>query len=154
MPNTATAVNAGLTCLTLPPPDSNAEEVFAAVGHVIRVDEDHMGRATVLGACGIAFAMRYVRAATQAGIELGFQSDISQEIVRKKTKTKCGSLCFFFRCFSSQQYGLTHFLCIFDSLAQSTRCMAPRHYCCTRRMRIRKAKSIRSPRRPAAPLRA
>ncbi|MFO0414214.1 MAG: pyrroline-5-carboxylate reductase family protein, partial [Bacteroidota bacterium] len=38
------------------------------------VDEKLMDASTVLGACGIAFALRYNRASIQGGIEIGFDA--------------------------------------------------------------------------------
>ena len=40
-----------------------------------------MNAATVVGACGIAFALRFMRAMSQGGIEIGFNSEMSQLIV-------------------------------------------------------------------------
>jgi pyrroline-5-carboxylate reductase len=36
------------------------------------IDEKLMDAATILGACGTAYAMRYIRANIQGGIEIGF----------------------------------------------------------------------------------
>ena len=38
------------------------------------IDEKLMDAATVLGACGTAFAMRYIRANMQGGIDIGFDA--------------------------------------------------------------------------------
>ena len=38
------------------------------------IDEKLMEAATVLGACGTAYAMRYIRANIQGGIEIGFDA--------------------------------------------------------------------------------
>jgi pyrroline-5-carboxylate reductase len=35
------------------------------------IDEKLMDAATILGACGTAYAMRYIRANIQGGIEIG-----------------------------------------------------------------------------------
>ena len=40
----------------------------------------------MLGACGIAFALRFIRAATQGGIEIGFSAEVSQYIVSQTVK--------------------------------------------------------------------
>ena len=45
-----------------------------------------MKAATVLAASGIAFFMRYLRAATQGGIQLGFDSEEAQLIARQTAK--------------------------------------------------------------------
>jgi pyrroline-5-carboxylate reductase len=39
-----------------------------------------MDAATVLGACGTAFALRYIRANIQAGIEIGFDAKTAHAI--------------------------------------------------------------------------
>ena len=41
----------------------------------IIINENQMASATALGACGIAFFLRAIRAASQGGIEIGFQSE-------------------------------------------------------------------------------
>ena len=53
---------------------TRAEKVFGAVGHTLRIPEEDMTAATALGACGIAFFLRAIRAASQGGIEIGFHS--------------------------------------------------------------------------------
>ena len=45
-----------------------------------------MAAATVLGACGIAFALRFIRAAIQGGVEIGFGADVAQQIVAQTVK--------------------------------------------------------------------
>ena len=45
-----------------------------------------MQAATVLGASGIAFLMRYLRAATQAGVQMGFDSEDAQKIAVQTAK--------------------------------------------------------------------
>ena len=45
------------------------------------VEERLMNAATALASCGIAYALRYVRAATEGGVELGFRADQAQHIV-------------------------------------------------------------------------
>ena len=51
-----------------------AESIFNTVGKTVIIDEELMGAATALGACGIAFFLRAIRAASQGGIEIGFHS--------------------------------------------------------------------------------
>lgn len=45
-----------------------------------------MGAATVVGACGIAFALRFMRAMSQGGIEIGFDAEMSQLITAQTVK--------------------------------------------------------------------
>jgi pyrroline-5-carboxylate reductase len=78
MPNTAIAIQQSMTCLSF----SNAtvaqtelvKNVFDQLGRVAIIDEKLMDAATVLGACGTAYAMRYIRANIQGGIEIGFDA--------------------------------------------------------------------------------
>ena len=45
-----------------------------------------MDAATVLGACGTAFALRYIRANIQAGIEIGFDAKTARLIAAQTVK--------------------------------------------------------------------
>lgn len=78
MPNTAVAVRESMTCLSAEPADAPALEVarelFDALGTTLVIDEEQMTAATALAACGIAFFLRAVRAASQGGIEIGIHS--------------------------------------------------------------------------------
>jgi pyrroline-5-carboxylate reductase len=56
----------------------NVDEVvrmFETVGAVVKINEDLMTSATALCACGIAFFLRAIRAASQGGVEIGFHAD-------------------------------------------------------------------------------
>jgi pyrroline-5-carboxylate reductase len=78
MPNTAIAVRESMTCLSSDSVDGRAIEVaksvFDTVGRTVVIAEEEMIAATALGACGIAFFLRAIRAASQGGIEIGFRS--------------------------------------------------------------------------------
>ena len=78
MPNTAIAVRESMTCLASDRADGSAIDVakaiFDTVGKTVVIDEEEMIAATALGACGIAFFLRAIRAASQGGIEIGFRS--------------------------------------------------------------------------------
>ena len=79
MPNTAIAIQQSITCLASDTKTEHslkiAEAIFNSVGKTIIIDEEMMIPATALGACGIAFFMRAIRAASQGGIEIGFHSE-------------------------------------------------------------------------------
>ena len=45
------------------------------MGQTLIIDEEQMASATALCACGVAFFLRAIRAASQGGIEIGFHSD-------------------------------------------------------------------------------
>jgi|SRR5690606_3580451 pyrroline-5-carboxylate reductase len=78
MPNTAIAIGQSMTCIaTDSAPEeavSRVEKLFEAVGSVVVIQEDLMTSATALCACGIAFFLRAIRAASQGGVEIGFHA--------------------------------------------------------------------------------
>lgn len=78
MPNTAIAIGQSMTCIASDNANSdNMKEVttlFETVGAVVTINEDLMTSATALCACGIAFFLRSIRAASQGGVEIGFHA--------------------------------------------------------------------------------
>ena len=79
MPNTAIALGQSMTCVAVTTDRDDVQarivEIFDAVGRTLVIDEELMVPATALGACGIAFFLRAVRAASQGGIEIGFHPE-------------------------------------------------------------------------------
>lgn len=90
MPNTAIAIGESMTCLSADDQFIDyllqVEPLFKALGLTMFIDEKLMQAATVLGASGIAFFMRYLRAATQAGVQMGFHSEEAQLIAVQTAK--------------------------------------------------------------------
>lgn len=84
MPNTATAIAESMTCLCANKEAKTevikVENLFQALGDTLIIEERMMKAATVLAASGIAFFLRYIRAATQGGIQLGFDAEEAQKI--------------------------------------------------------------------------
>ncbi|WP_159633152.1 pyrroline-5-carboxylate reductase [Sphingobacterium composti Ten et al. 2007 non Yoo et al. 2007] len=78
MPNTAIAIGQSMTCIATDNASTDAvnqvEKLFEAVGSVVVINEDLMTSATALCACGIAFFLRAIRAASQGGVEIGFHA--------------------------------------------------------------------------------
>lgn len=78
MPNTAIAIQESVTCICHSGAKNEqvnyVKELFDQLGITVAIDEKLMDAATVLGACGIAYALRFIRAATQGGIEIGFDA--------------------------------------------------------------------------------
>jgi pyrroline-5-carboxylate reductase len=76
MPNTAIAIGESMTTLAALPGSQEAltlaKKIFEAVGVAVVIDEEQMVPATALCACGVAFFLRAIRAASQGGIEIGF----------------------------------------------------------------------------------
>tara|TARA_B110000046_G_scaffold101001_1_gene108456 strand:+ start:19265 stop:20056 length:792 start_codon:yes stop_codon:yes gene_type:complete len=88
MPNTAADVGASMTCIASnnTSHDALVENCFNTIGESIRVDENLMDAATVLGACGVAFALRFIRGMVQGGIQIGFDSNTASAIVNQTVK--------------------------------------------------------------------
>ena len=57
------------------------KQMFDMLGTTLLTDEQHLGAGTTLASCGIAYAMRYIRAAAEGGVELGFRADDAKRIV-------------------------------------------------------------------------
>lgn len=90
MPNTAIALRESMTCISGNGKSKDSEDkikaFFDQLGEAIVVNEELMGAATVIGACGVAFALRFMRAMSQGGIEIGFGADVSQLITAQTIK--------------------------------------------------------------------
>lgn len=90
MPNTAIAIGQSMTCLSslhaTPEQETAVKALFETMGSAQYIPEELMSAATVLAACGIAFALRFIRAATQGGIEIGFGSDLALNIASQTVK--------------------------------------------------------------------
>lgn len=90
MPNTAIAIQESMTCLAAKDASEDqlqyVQDVFGQLGKTVKIDEKLMDAATVLGACGTAFAMRYIRANIQGGIEIGFDAATANLIAAQTVK--------------------------------------------------------------------
>ena len=90
MPNTAIAVSESMTCLAAMDKDKDQlDEVisyFELVGEVLKIPERLIPSATILASCGVAFFMRYIRAASQGGIQVGFHAEEAQLIATQTAR--------------------------------------------------------------------
>jgi len=90
MPNTAISIRESMTCISSKnQADENIElvkDIFDKLGKSVIINDKLMAAATILAASGIAFALRYIRASMQAGIEIGFESDLAQLIAAQTVK--------------------------------------------------------------------
>jgi pyrroline-5-carboxylate reductase len=88
MPNTAVEFGESMTCLA--GDDSEAvkqvESLFEPLGSTLVIKERLMPAATILAACGIAFFLRFIRAETQGGIQIGFHADEAGKIAAQTAK--------------------------------------------------------------------
>jgi pyrroline-5-carboxylate reductase len=94
MPNTAIAIQESMTLIST---NVKSEElrnlvvhIFDQLGQALIITEELMAAATVLASCGIAFALRYMRAAMQGGIEIGFGAEMAQFITAQTVKGATG----------------------------------------------------------------
>ncbi|NPA36634.1 MAG: pyrroline-5-carboxylate reductase [Chlorobi bacterium] len=90
MPNTAIEIGESMTCISSLNANQKQEneivELFNHLGKAIIIPEELMSSATVLAACGIAYALRYIRASTQGGVEIGFGSQLALQIAAQTVK--------------------------------------------------------------------
>ncbi len=90
IPNTAVEALCGVTLIAHHgASEEQAEQIrllFAALGYALILDEKLIPAGTALASCGIAFAMRYIRAAMEGGVELGFRPEEAARIVEHTVK--------------------------------------------------------------------
>lgn len=84
MPNTAIAIRESMTCIATKNASQEqvqkVQAVFDVMGRTMIIEEELVAAATVLGASGIAFCLRYIRALAQGGIQMGFHAEEAQAI--------------------------------------------------------------------------
>ena len=94
MPNTAISICESMTCMASNDTESEmfkkAQGLFNHLGKTLIIEEKMMAAATVLASCGTAFMMRFIRAAAQGGIQVGFHASEAQDIVAQVAK---GAAC-------------------------------------------------------------
>ena len=90
MPNTAIAIGQSMTCIAT---DTGSDEninlvksLFDTVGITIQINEELMTSATALCACGVAFFLRSIRAASQGGTEIGFHAHDALKMAAQTAK--------------------------------------------------------------------
>ncbi len=85
IPNTAIAERASMTMISAY--NASTEQInqlmdiFNELGSTILMDESKLGAGTALASCGIAYVLKYVQAAMQAGVEMGIPPKDSMHIV-------------------------------------------------------------------------
>jgi pyrroline-5-carboxylate reductase len=84
MPNTAIALQESMTLISTNGSGEDHKQLvvdlFNKMGKTAIIPDELMAAATVLAACGIAYALRYIRAAMQGGVEIGFGAELAQFI--------------------------------------------------------------------------
>ena len=84
MPNIAAALGCSMTFIVSVNGDKEStesiENLFSHVGSTMLIEERLLPAGTALASCGIAYAMRYVRASTEGGVQLGFKAAAARDI--------------------------------------------------------------------------
>lgn len=93
MPNIPSMVDAGATAIcggehTREEHVAAAEDIFAAVGDVVRVSEPQMDAVTGLSGSGPAYIYMIIEALTDGGVKMGLSRDVA---IRLATQTVMGS---------------------------------------------------------------
>jgi pyrroline-5-carboxylate reductase len=90
MPNIAADIKESVTCICqqggTKATHQKVDRLFDSIGSNLHIAENLMEAATVLGACGVAFVMRFIRAMIQGGIEIGFDAQTANTIVNHTVK--------------------------------------------------------------------
>lgn len=90
MPNTAIAIQQSMTCFATDNASAESlekvKQIFDTVGITIQIQEELMTSATALCACGIAFFLRSIRAASQGGVEVGFHAHDALKMAAQTAK--------------------------------------------------------------------
>jgi pyrroline-5-carboxylate reductase len=90
MPNISASVGRSVSCICHNKEGKERVEsvksFFDNFGTTMTIDEELMQSATILGACGIAYVLRFIRAMIQGGIQIGFDAKTASEIVNQTVK--------------------------------------------------------------------
>jgi len=85
IPNTAIAVSESMSLISSKNASSEQQDllvkIFNEMGKAVVIDESRLANGLALTSCGIAYLFRYVRAAMQAGVEMGFYPQDAQDLI-------------------------------------------------------------------------
>lgn len=85
IPNTAVAVGEGMTFISAQGASDEMNQTVKALlgrsGKILFVEPRQMTAGMAVASCGIAYAMRYIRAASEGGVELGLPADTATKAV-------------------------------------------------------------------------
>lgn len=90
MPNISASVGRSVSCIcyggAVGKDIDSVKSIFDIIGTTMTIDEELMQSATILGACGIAYVLRFIRAMIQGGIQIGFDAKTASAIVNQTVK--------------------------------------------------------------------
>jgi pyrroline-5-carboxylate reductase len=90
MPNISASVGSSVTCICHNAAGAESVEsvrwLFGMIGTTMIIDENLMESATILGSCGVAYVLRFIRAMIQGGIQIGFDAATASAIVNQTVR--------------------------------------------------------------------
>lgn len=90
MPNISASVGRSVSCICHNNEGrkdvGSVKALFDNLGTTMTIEEELMQSATILGACGIAYVLRFIRAMIQGGIQIGFDAKTASAIVNQTVK--------------------------------------------------------------------
>ena len=88
MPNTAVGLCCGVTGVAAETPEAlaTAKDLMGRLGLAVALPEDKFGAMTALSGCGLAHALRFLRAGQEAGLEMGVPAKMAGEIFAQVMK--------------------------------------------------------------------
>jgi pyrroline-5-carboxylate reductase len=90
MPNISSSVGKSVSCICSVGANhkeiESVKNLFDMIGTTMIIDEELMDSATIIGACGVAFVLRFIRAMIQGGIQIGFDARTASQIVNQTVK--------------------------------------------------------------------
>ena len=90
IPNTAISELASMTLITSrnasPEQEKLLVDIFDEMGLAMLIPEDQIAATTALTSCGIAYVLKYIQAAMQAGIEMGIKPKDAMRMVAQSVK--------------------------------------------------------------------
>ena len=95
IPNTAISEMESMTLVTCtPPPSRNAPKeqeqlmlnIFNQMGLAMLIPEEKIAATTAMTSCGIAYVLKYIQAAMQAGVEMGIYPKDGMRMVAQSVK--------------------------------------------------------------------
>lgn len=90
IPNTAISELQSMTVISSRNATSDMEalmiNLFSEMGLAMMLPEEKLEAATALASCGIAYVLKYIQAAMQAGIEMGIRPEDAMDLVAQSAK--------------------------------------------------------------------
>lgn len=96
IPNTAISIGESMTFISGSEVDEKGlrtvSDIFSCLGKVMVIDEKDIKACTALASCGIAYIMRYMRAAAEGAVQLGLRPADAMKILEQTVTGAAGLL--------------------------------------------------------------